>query len=131
MVIQWDGPGGTAHCREWTTCVVMFESQVNLRDRSTKTSWAACLDSQTTLESTLGSVFLRVSTALCPAIWPSVRVLIGFDSVGSQGISEAEPSADQRADVTQYSVRRPRTTSHPYVSISENSNFADLVCRDV
>ena len=104
---------------------------MNLWYFSTKTSWVACWDSRGKLESTLGSVFLRVSTALYPAIWPSVRVLIGFDSIGSQGISEAEPSADQRAGVKQYSVRRSRTASYPYASISENSNLADLVCRDL
>ena len=87
----------------------MFECQVYLRNRSTKTSWAACLDNQGTLGSTLGSVFLRVSIALCPLIWSDVRVLIDFDSIGSQGISEAELSADQFANVKQYNVRRPPT----------------------
>ena len=66
-----------------------------------------------------------------PSDLAQLRVLIGFDSVGSQDISEAEPSVDQGADVEQYNVRRPRTASHPYASISENSNLADPVSRDV
>ena len=42
-------------------------------------------------------------------------MLIGWGSVGSQGISEAEPSADQRADVEQYNVRGPPTLPHIHV----------------
>ena len=92
---------------------------MNLLDRSTKTSWAACLDDQGTLESTLGSVFLRVSIALCPAILSGVRALIGFDSVGSQRISKAEHSVDQCPNVEKYNVRRLPTLPHPYVSCLE------------
>ena len=94
---------------------VTFERQVDLRDCSTKTSWAACLDNQGTLESTVGSVFLRVSIALCPAVLSGIRALIGFHPVGSQGISEAEHSADQRPNAEQYNVRRLPTLPRIHV----------------
>lgn len=112
----------------------MFECQVRFTGslyRCTKTSWAACLDNQCTLESTLGSVFLRVSIALRPAIWSGARVLIDFDSVGSQGISEGKPSADERADVERYNVCRPPTLPLPSVSMLEISDLTDPECWGV
>ena len=110
--------------------------RVYLRDPRIKTSWAACLDNQGTLESNRGSVFLRVSVlsrTLRLAMWPGTRTLIYLNLVGTQGVSEGEPQADQRGDVEPDNVGRflSLIASHPCAPRPKYTNPTDPECWDV
>ena len=106
--------------------------RVYLRDPRIKTSWAACLDNQGTLESTRGSVFLRVSVlsrTLRLAMWPGTRTLIYLDLVGTQGVSEGEPQADQRGDVEPDNVGC--FLSSPHIHVLPGPSTRTLLTRNV
>lgn len=66
------------------------------------------------------------------AIWAGTRTLIYPDLVGSQGVSEGEPKADQRGDVEPDNVR-PLSfiASHSRAPAPEYTDFTDPARRDV